>query len=327
MPTAIVINPDTSRYPSNPLDALALALAPRSRVASQEPSLKSSDWLGPANIDVVRRKLLRQPVFKASCNVTIDGTFIPCVLMSTGWWERGSQAAPPDVPWRTPVQQWLFRGFEAWAPSWDISSVRESVKPGFIFGQIGSGDEADSLFVIIPTEKASSLRDALGQSLHKHSMGTQVRVKGQLCHRDHLPKEERIAVMRWGKAFDYFIRIDRANNEHGIEPAGAPPSMYSGYLWQSLVPQQWWQDTAHPPELKNTFFVWEHTDFTKPDAVAYNLDSLARKAAYIESKFGKLTLLQKSSELVTGDPYYSVESFYHYVLGGHGQSSGTVVNP
>lgn len=70
-----------------------------------------------------------------------------------------------------------------------------------------------------------------------------------------------------------------------------------------------------PPELKNTFFVWEHTDFTKPDAVAYNLDSLARKTGYIESKFGKLALLQKSSHLVSGEPYYSVESFYGFVLG------------
>ena len=254
MPTEILISANLSRRPSNPMDALASALWPRSGMANQEPILKSDDRYGPVDIDVLRRKLLRQPIAKTSCTLTIDGTFIPCVLMSSGWWERGTQAATQDVPWRTPVQQWPLRGFEAWAPSWDISSVRESAADGFIFGQLGSGDEADSIFVIIPTEKAASLKEALGESLHRQSMGLQVRVKGELCHRDHLPKEEHAAVMHWGKAFDYFLRIDRTNKDHGIEPAGAPPSIYSGYLWQCLVPQDWWKDTARPPRAEEHIF-------------------------------------------------------------------------
>ena len=68
-----------------------------------------------------------------------------------------------------------------------------------------------------------------------------------------------------------------------------------------------------PPRLDEVYLIWEHTDFTKPDAVAYNLDGLQHKADYLRRRHGNLILLQKSMPLVPGEPHCPTDQFYKLV--------------
>ena len=99
---------------------------------------------------------LREPV-----PLAVEGTLYPCLLLSTGWWERrGPGLAVPDA-WRDKLQEWLFTGFDQWAPSWDVSLATEAecgIETDLI-AQLGSGDEADSIPVLIPKGKAAYVRN------------------------------------------------------------------------------------------------------------------------------------------------------------------------
>jgi hypothetical protein len=69
--------------------------------------------------------------------------------------------------------------------------------------------------------------------------------------------------------------------------------------------------------LNQVYFVWEHTNFVAKEAVAYNLDGLAHKEALIAKQHpgSKLVLLQKSHNVVPGEPAWSVDKFYNFYLG------------
>ena len=64
------------------------------------------------------------------------------------------------------------------------------------------------------------------------------------------------------------------------------------------------------PEIVDSFFVWEHTDFSNGPAREYGLEALAHKHAYIERHFGELELIQKSGPVVPGEPTLATASFY-----------------
>jgi hypothetical protein len=71
--------------------------------------------------------------------------------------------------------------------------------------------------------------------------------------------------------------------------------------------------------LNQVYFVWEHTNFAKQGAVAYNLESLEHKERYLRDKRGELVLVQKSSPLVPGEPEWSHEEIYNLLTGKTGQ--------
>lgn len=264
---------------------------------------------GRESVDSIRNQLLSGEVLKKPVRITAEGTFSPSLLLYSGWWERRAGARKPRRRWRDPLQEWLFIGFEDWGPSWDINSTDPGEKPPYLLGQVAAGDESESLAVVVVGERASRVREHL---LDRRRV-FEADVTGLLCHRSHLSETELSDLGEFGKAFDYCIKLDDDNRQHRIEPRTDRAQYYSGYLWQCVVPKQWMRDEA-PPLLGDTFFVWEHTDFTKPDAIAYNLDSLARKVAYLESKHGPMVLLQKSSAFVPGDPQYRAEDFYRVIL-------------
>jgi len=138
-------------------------------------------------------------------------------------------------------------------------------------------------------------------------------VTGYLYHRRHLKFAVLPEVEQWGKFFDYALVVRDDKEKHGITRLAEETETYSGYLWQCLVPTSWLKEgeTLH---LNQVYFIWEHTDFTKEDAIRYNLDSLERKRAYLEARHGDMVVLQKSCGVVPGEPACPTEVFYDFVV-------------
>jgi hypothetical protein len=269
-----------------------------------------TSFLGREHISSLRRKLLRIRHLDRPRLVTVQGTIYPCALLSPAWWERrdeGEHTTEPD--WEDGLQKWLFYGFDLWGPSWDFSwdfdaPTRSAERPFFI-AQLGDGDEANSLPVIIPLEKARKLRDKLLGGWG----GLEVRVLGLLGHRHQFPKRGPARLELVGGLLDYCIWLDETNGDHMISPLANKTSIYSGYLWKCVAPRKW-AETSPSLCINQVYFVWEHTNFAEPDAVRYNLDSLAQKEDFLRRRHGDLILLQKSSALVPGTPAWSSERFY-----------------
>jgi hypothetical protein len=234
--------------------------------------------------------------------VTVSGVFYPAVLLTPGI-RAGSDPVEgaKEIVWRTPLQRWLFSGFEEWAPSWDLNTPDGDDQP--LFGQLGYEDEAYSLLVIVTGPRAGHVREKL---LEAGEMVSNVELTGALIHRSHveaqLPKG-----LDWENKFDYCLGVNLSQG-HRIERAG-PADPYSGYLWECVVPKQWMQG-RDVPEFTDSFFVWEHTDFASTDSQDYGLDALKHKHGYIEERFGELQLVQKSAPIVPGDPVLDTKSFY-----------------
>jgi hypothetical protein len=114
--------------------------------------------------------------------MTVEGTFYPSALLTSGWWNKKS-AALRKIRWRDGIQEWLFRGFEEWAPSWDFTWDWENRGPAqtpYVVAQLAEGDEANSIPVILPLSRAKWI----GERFDKWG-GVQAKVTGLLGHRTH----------------------------------------------------------------------------------------------------------------------------------------------
>jgi len=258
------------------------------------------------------RTALQERVLEKPILIKVRGTLFPAALLTEGWWERKQKKdKSPPVSWKNPLQRWLFQGFDLWAPSWDVcwgvADPRQDAKRYYI-AQLTEGDEADSLPVIIGPETAKRLsaefRDGWG--------GFEAVVVGLLGHREQfakkLPKNEKRCEL------DYYISVEDGRRKHGINRLPTDTDLYSGYLWKLLAPSEWFKDdTLH---LNQVYFVWEHTNFAAEAAVRYNLDSLAHKEELIAKQHpgSKIIMLQKSHDIVPGQPEWSVEKFYQLYL-------------
>ncbi|HEU5065359.1 MAG TPA: hypothetical protein VFT86_05660 [Gaiellaceae bacterium] len=266
---------------------------------------------GEGHISKLLERLNEEPSFDRPEFVTVSGVFYPAVLLTPGIWDRPGPGEGAQAPkWRTPLQDWLFSGFEQWAPSWDLNASGGDDQP--FFGQLGHEDEAFSLLVIVTGPQAGRLREKL---LAADEMVCNAELTGALIHRKHARAKLPPRMEEWGKSFDYCLRVD-LSQDHRIERSGVADP-YSGYLWECVAPKQWVQD-KDVPELTDSFFVWEHTDFASPESRAYGLDTLEHKHAYIEERFGELELVQKSAPIVPGEPVLGTESFYAVVERGPG---------
>jgi hypothetical protein len=255
-----------------------------------------------------------------STEITVEGAFFPAVLLYTGWWEgeHGDRLAN-QIDWRSDddIKRWLFSGFEEWGPSWDLNPPQGS--GDYLLGQIGSRDEADSIALIAAGEKASKLRERLASSSNAFS----VRARGFLQPAQEITDAElRRRIEQWGKTFNYCVYVSPNEQGHFAEPHGEAQVLYSGYLWQCWLPESLAQYSGEvesgvkllkPPRIDEVYFVWEHTNFARPDAVAYNLDSLRHKTEFLKSKHNDLILVQKSSALVEGEQALRQEDFYNFV--------------
>jgi hypothetical protein len=244
--------------------------------------------------------------------VTVRGTLFPAALLTAGWWER-KRVEKVKIGWKKTLQQWLFEGFDYWAPSWDISwdfdRAAPLAKPYFI-AQLTEGDEADSIAVIIPAEKAKEIRE---QFMDPSGWGGfEAEVTGILGHRhqfSELPPEE-------GEASDYYIGLRRDEKKHRIEPLmAAKTELYSGYVWKCLMPREWARKDGSV-SLDQVYLVWEHTNFAAQDARQYNMDGLAHKEELIHKLHpGGLILLQKSHNFVEGKPEWESDEVYRLLAG------------
>jgi hypothetical protein len=249
--------------------------------------------------------------------VRVTGVFSPAVLLNAGWWERARGG--PDPVGRNGIQQWTYAGFEEWAPSWDFTSEDGPDRSRFFLGQLGRGDEANSILVAAVGEKGRAIRNGIMPMFREQGVGAlKAEVTALLCHRSHLMARNPAlgaAAARWQGEFDYCLLLD--SEQHRIDPLREIPDYYSAYVWQC-----WWatQDAPmdEPPRLRDCYLLWEHTDLTNVDAIRYNLDSLAHKAAYVRDRYGPLELLQKSGFLVPGRPVLGSPDFQR-LLGAIGE--------
>jgi len=265
-------------------------------------------------------------IYKSDMPITVQGVFLPCVLLSTGWWERRRQAQNANLPaWRDKVQEWLFRGFDLWAPSWDLSLATEAESGAVthLAGQLGSGDEADSMPVLIHQRKAIDIRAELqaGRTVMDAS------VSGILRHISQLGPAEAAALQTsttthstdTGSA-DYCLLVYDEVPIHNVFLKSRPPDLYSGYLWQCWGPRE----CAPAPRLQDVYFVWEHTNFSDPDCISFNLEALTHKVRRLVRRINDPVLLQKShSWLMNGEAALSASQFYE-LLFGHGRANSPI---
>jgi hypothetical protein len=271
---------------------------------------------GTEHISDLRLKLLNSPHLDRPAMITVRGTLFPCALLSSGWWERHGKAQQVRIRWRDDLQEWLFNGFDLWAPSWDFSWAQNpgggSSRP-FCIAQLGGGDEADSIPVVIPREKARKLQARLQEGWG----GVEANVTGLLGHRRQFCTECH-GLELFGGLLDFCLWLNDDDKFHKISLLGEETELYSGYLWKCLAPADWLKTGRHL-NLNQVYFVWEHTNFAKRDAVAYNLESLEHKERYLRDRRGDLVLVQKSSPLVPGQPEWTHEEIYNLLTGKAGQ--------
>jgi hypothetical protein len=228
--------------------------------------------------------------------VIAEGNFMPGSLLCFGWWERQNRKLlkGDQIEWGAhgPIKNWLFSGFEQWAPSWDINHWNSPSVPDVdapFIGQIGTGDEADSIpVVILDGDKARIVREELqGIQEQRGLIARDALVSGVLCSAKYFSNvigERRAKIVadllkkEGMPGFSILIRKDE--KEDFVEIHGERKvDIYSGYMWRCLCP-----DTAMekgPPKISDLFFVWEHTNLADNDCIRYNLDSLDRKEAYL----------------------------------------------
>jgi hypothetical protein len=262
----------------------------------------------------LRSKLLLGVTLERPKLLTVEGTLFPCALLSSGWWERQIETKTPAVSyrWRNRIQEWLFNGFDLWAPSWDFTwtlddGLSDAVGPRFI-AQLGSGDEADSLPVVIPESKTTKLREWFAESWG----GADVEITGLLGQRDHFPKCKGLTF--FGGVLDYCLWLDEAEPLHKIRRSRISTALYSGYLWKCVVPHEWMQGNQSV-RLRDAYFIWDHTNFAADEAVKYSLDALEHKENYLRRMHGDLVLIQKSSNLVPGKPLFPTRKAYNIIIG------------
>jgi TIR domain-containing protein len=258
----------------------------------------------------LRNKLLRgRHKLKNPVKITINGTLFPCALLSSGWWDKHAETKNRQIKWRDELQQWLFHGFDEWGPSWDFTwdfdnKAKNRKRPYFV-AQIGDGDEANSIPVLLTASKARKLRD----QFREHWGGMEASATGVLGHRRHFVKHVAPGALDlFGGLLDYCLFIDDEKKDHKVEPGQDDTSIYSGYLWKCVAPKEFYRDRNL--RLNDVYFIWEHVNFASDDALKYGLDAIARKEELIERRRGKLVLVQKSSSFVSGTPALSPDAVY-----------------
>ena len=272
------------------------------------------------HISELRVKLLQERhELQSPKSLTVTGTLFPCALLSSGWWERNAKASTRQPKWRDGVQEWLFTGFDLWGPSWDftwdLENWEKKRERRYFIAQLGDGDEANSLPVLIPGEKARRLQEYFRD---QNWGGMQAAVTGLLGGRRHFASDiDPGALELFGGLLDYCLWLDADNDAHYVEPLVEETRVYSGYLWKCLAPKAWLED-GRKPCVNDVYFVWEHTNFANADAVAYALEAVELKERYLARHHGELILVQKSSALVPGKEHWPNEEIYALLLGKRG---------
>lgn len=268
---------------------------------------------GSEDIEVVMQRLkTAEPPPKGAEPelVKISGVFFDCHLLYPGWWARSTteRRLPADL-WAggegavRNIRHWLNAGFEQWGPSWRLYDP-QNPSP-YVYGQIGHGDEANSIPVIVSRSIVRQLRTAMG-SLHAIS----IVARGLMYHYSHtatqLPNALQSALQEMIKAaggeIPYYLVVDPSLPLDAPHKAGQillsrkRRDIYSAYMWQCLIREQdRAKGEAGTIPLEHTIFLWEHTNLLDRDSIRFNYEALLRKKCYLERQLGqKLLMLQQS---------------------------------
>lgn len=260
-------------------------------------------------ISSLRKKLSKIKILKDPEIITVRGTFFPGLLLTSGWWERDQETKAPKHVWKNSLQEWLFRGFEQWGPSWDFSPLPMNEENAGLFGQLGTGDEVNSIPVIVFGEKAKNIRLNLLGDCHVF----EAKVTGLLCHRTHLEEMHLPVPEQWGRAFDYCLVLYADEKRHSLLRCSEKTESYSGYLWECWGPKDL-SGKKNSWSLDDVYFIWEHTELSRPDTIEYSLDGLEKKAFYIKQINPDLVILQKSSPIIKEKTLWPTKLFYEFIL-------------
>jgi hypothetical protein len=269
------------------------------------------------NIDELLEKIKSGKLSRENPNLIATGTLFPALLLYPGWWDRRKDKTFTfDLAGCNDLQKWLFTGFEKWAPSWEISLEKKD-NP-YLLAQLAVDDEANSVPLIIPSEKTNEIRDYF----LNHKAPLTVEVIGELCHRSDLSDDLLGDNLLSAAITDYCIIVRKDKIEHGVRILGKS-TFYTGYLWQCWAPSgviEMAKKESRSPRLNEVYFAWEHTNYGSSEALKYNLDGLEKKRRYIQKELSsrvnpiKLVLVQKSSILVPGRPEFPTRIFYESLL-------------
>lgn len=296
-----------------------------------DPPIGKLDLSGGKKIHVseLRNRLIGGVCVDNPILMTVSGSLFPAALLSCGWWDRIKETyhnASSAVQWRDPIQEWLFTGFDSWAPSWDFTwdfdRWETSSGQRHFIAQVGGGDEADSLPVFIPRNTANRLQEVFSE----RGMCLEAEITGLLGKRQHFCRScdsnstreiclECKQIVLFGGLLDYCLWLDENNLDHQINIIKNQfSSVYSGYLWKCVVPVDW-IPRDRKLKLNDLFFLWEHTNFSQIDAVRFCLENLEKKEESIKLRYGNTMLVQKSSSLVPGQPRWDARVIYRVLLG------------
>jgi TIR domain-containing protein len=274
---------------------------------------------GAIRIEDLRERLLQDdPQLEQPEPVRVTGTLFPCALLSSGWWEKRKADKKLVIDWRDGLQEWLFHGFDLWGPSWDVSgdfkAWSQAPEQRYFIAQLGDGDEANSIPVLIPSSKAPSLQDELAR---RRWGGMEAEIGCFLGHRkhfsDHIDPE---ALEVFGGLLDFCLWLGNDHKDHYIDPLGHKTQLYSGYLWKCVAPKSVLQ---RAPSISDVYFIWEHANFSSQDALSYALDAMTFKEEQVRKRCGEdLALVHKSSNLVPGEPTFSADAIYRMLVGKAG---------
>jgi hypothetical protein len=247
----------------------------------------------------------------------VHGVFFASLLLYQGWWsrlpeQRGLDTGDWEDGLKNPdgdrrlrnIRHWLNAGYEQWGPSWDLWNPGEADQ--FLFGQIGHGDEANSLPVIVAPLAAQKIKADLGKNL-----AAEVTLKGTLYHdkynisamNENVKRAIRQPTKYSEDALPYFLVINdvEADGEESedfirINYGKNREIIYSAYMWQCLIRESdafRGRRGVTPP--RRSIFIWEHTNTLDRDTIAYNYASLQDKKKYLEEVFEEpLSVLQHS---------------------------------
>jgi hypothetical protein len=289
----------------------------------------------------------------------------PSLLLMTGWWDK---EGPPGEHLSTkyrpdswslpeePVRDWLLHGFTAWAPSWDFSFSRITRNdrdkwPEYFAAQIGHGDEADSVPVFLPKSTIERFPQPLADDfveLFGKGYALPVRITGMFGNIEYVNKiiekavgerdstiqeNDKSLLAKYGSVLNYFLWLDPSDARHRIEILDHrfdTNRIYSGYLWKCFARLNDSRLRYRPTrfDIRDTFFVWEHTNFANIDAVKFNLQMLKAKEEFIrthlKNKGYKCIPLQKSSLPVPGKVTMNSADFYDLIEKPLGYNTGRI---
>jgi hypothetical protein len=274
---------------------LAFVNAKKSTNTSIEQAIREAMGreLGSISVSDLKERLKSDEIPSGPIPVRVRGVFFPGALMSFGWWERKENQLITDIKWKDPsLQGWFFSGFEQWAPSWDVNDWSDK-NPIKLVGQIGEGDEANSIPVLVKgEERARKLRDEFHDKVVLNA-----NVVALLCHETHL--EDLPELSEADKHFldaikrvtdsQYYLLVPDSDNaaRYDVELRTGPVNYYSGYLWQCWAPKEWKGADADGSRLVRSYFVWEHCNLANNDVVQFGMDALAAKVELLRKRLQK----------------------------------------